>query len=246
MKKLITYQHFISTLLFTLYMSSNAHAIPVAYTHSSTAGISYNTTGVAAFTTGGDEMDGMSVTAVYSTGGSETTSYNDVIGDDFGSAVGNGWSLSFFGSSTFGSDWTLESSSVSISQLIIDGQPGDTLFDYLLEYQLTPGSASGGPGNPAGPDNVDSTDGSISADFSYSNQVSLKGIFYGDLFTTLTISFDGPLTSNNTFKFITDTDNVKISGDIKPTNPIPEPGVLALLSAGLIGMIGLQRRKKTA
>ncbi|MCO7225809.1 PEP-CTERM sorting domain-containing protein [Pleionea sp. CnH1-48] len=224
-----------------MLMSSAAFAVPVTVTHDVDAGISYDTSGVDTYTTSGDDMNGMQITVQFSNGSSETVSFDSgVDGDNFGSATGSDWTLSFSGGSTFSSNWDFNNATtLDVAALIIDGRPGDTLFDYLYTFDSTPDSARGGPGNPSGPTHVSSSQNNLSAHFGYSNQVSLNDTFYGDLYTTLTVSFGNYLTSGNTFTFRTDTDNVKVVGDI---TPVPTPGTLAIFALGLLGLAARKSR----
>ena len=219
----------------SLLFATSAIAVPVAVTHGTDAGDSFNTTEISGFTTGGDDMDGIEVTVYFADGTSETAVYDiGTLGDNYGAASGTDWTLSFNGSTSFVDSWNFDfTGDNAITSLVIDGTAGDTLFDYWYDDTTTPGSARGGPGDPAGPVGVDSTIDGLGADFTYRNQVALDGTFYGDLFTQLVISFDSPFYSGQSFSFVTDTDNVTVQGDI---TPIPEPAILALFSLGLLGM----------
>jgi hypothetical protein len=218
-----------------------AVAAPIPFTHSTSNGISYKTNEISEFNTGGDDMDGLLVTAFFGGGGSETVSFlSGVIGDDAGAASGTGWSLTFTGPTTFSGTWTLATTDVRLTGLLLEGQPGKTVFDYIRSPDTTPGSESGGPGSPNGPDSVDSSFAGLEADFRYSNRVALGTTFFGDLFERLRITFNGAMGAGNTFSFVTDTDNAV--GDIIL---VPEPAAIGLFGLGLLA-VGVARRRRAA
>lgn len=216
-----------------------AHSAPITPTITLHSGVVHNTAALTGFSTSGDEMDGMRVTAYFKDGFSQTLSWADLVGDS-GGVTGTGWSLSQAGD-TFGGSWTLLSDrSSGMSRLVIDGQPGDTLFDVQSDDPRSPGSAFGLV--------ITSVDGpsSLPVFARYVNEVQVGGIFYGDLYTTLDLSFldasGGGDGFTGSMAWETDTDSSAVRGGVVPV-PVPEPTALVLASAALLGLAAARRRR---
>lgn len=223
-----------------LIATSSVFAAPITPTVTFSPGTTLNTSALSTFTTSGAQMAGTSVTAYFSGGSSETVSWLAVNGTD-GAATGAGWSLGFAGSTTFDPFWELLTTTASIARVVIDGRTGDTIFDTILDPVTSPGSARGTAFSE-----VDGPSGLV-VTAAYTNQVAVGGTVYGDLFTVLDIGFSqvtgvGGLGTDSRLIFTADTDNTLIAGDI--TN-IPEPGTMALLGLGLVGL-AYRRRKANA
>ena len=77
-----------------------------AQTVSASNGTQFNTTGLSAFSTFGDELGGLLVTATFAGGSTSSGSFGSLGGGQFG--VDNGlFRLSIGTGDTFGADWTL-------------------------------------------------------------------------------------------------------------------------------------------
>ncbi len=197
-----------------------------------TAGAQDNIPGLTGFTTTGDLMDGMSVTACFTGNVCENRVWADT-GPGSGGVTGSQWSLSVSGD-TFNVDaWTFAfGANQTLGQLLslrLDGGPF-TLFDRTQPSPGTPGSASGRDFNTA-------LDSGAAINVTYIDVVAIiPGAPVGDLYHSVLIEFvDGAPRVG--FQFSQDTDN-----DSRLTTP--EPTTLALLGIAGLGL-ALSRRRRS-
>lgn len=221
-----------------------AHSAAVAPTVVFSAGTSFNTTGLDTFTTGADDMAGMAVRVTYGDGTTEDKIWMTT-GIDTGGATGSDWSLTMSGSTSFSAPWVFtysgDSNDSGIKRLSINGRPGDTVFDAILDPMNTPDSARGGSvGDNANGTTVDAP-AATAVTATYSDRLLLNNVFYDDLYTVLTFDFDEFLDLDSSFTFTSDTDNVKVAGDI---TQVPEPASLALFGLGMLAMVASGRRTR--
>lgn len=193
--------------------------------------------GITAFATTGAMMSGLSVTAIFSNSLTETRSWATT-GAGSGGVSGTNWSLGLSGDS-FNNNWNFSfgrNSSLVLTRLVLDGEPGLTVFDLYL------GGDTGTLNSAAGKDFAFSLASSYSVTATYSKPVGVAGAppYDGgdgsDLWQVLTIDF-GTNGIRQDFSFLQDTDN-------DSRYSIPEPASLALFGVGLLGL-GFSRRRKS-
>ncbi|MDP3478281.1 MAG: PEP-CTERM sorting domain-containing protein [Desulfoprunum sp.] len=208
--------------------------------------------GVADWATASTDMNGMRITATFFGGGTQTVNWGNRTG---GGASGTGWDLymSSFSGNTLDTPWILDSSGSEIMSILIEGNPGNTIFDIqpLVDSLVnTDGSRDGVPfadsyvdafGVTVTDSVVVSTDINIVA--LYSTLVVVNGSApKKDLYSNLLLTFTNTnpnkhgFDTDSTLSFIADTDNGGA--------PVPEPATLLLLGSGIAGLLGSKIRQK--
>jgi hypothetical protein len=232
---------FLATAVALLALPASAQVTVTA-----TNGTLFETTGLSLFSTNGAQMDGMLVTANFVGGGSQTLAWADLSAST-GGVTGTGWSLANTGTTTFDTgSWILTNTSApGISSLVLNGAPGNTIFDRTI------GGAEGTPGSSGGVDfAVTSGLSSYAINANYTNILRLNANPpVGDLFTRLDITFTSPaggFTAGSTMRFTADTDNAAAGAVIIEAGGAPEPGSLALLGGllPLAGFVVFTRRRR--
>lgn len=203
-------------------------------------GTGHSTSEISGFSTYGDDMDGMSVTAFFSDSSSQTLSWADT-GSNSGGVTGIGWSLSLSGNS-WNSNWVLNNnSSLGVIGLILNGATGDTMFD--IAWSPFPGSIGSSAGREF---SVSSVPAYLDITATYTDIVSIGSADpVGDLYASLLLDFTniGGLHSGDGLTWLADTDNSVLEGDVVVT-AVPEPSILVLLSVGLFSLGFAYRRGK--
>jgi hypothetical protein len=227
-------------------------------------GTLHTTSGLTTSTTFGDTMDGMSVTAVFSSGQSVAT-WGDT-GSGAGGAFGafnsqnTNWSLVQSGN-TFSplGTWTLRNNTgFTMIQLIIKGAPGKTVFDIFpqdFDPDGTPeGTLNSDKGRPFARQSGHDEDDIL---VTYRNAVQIGTADpVGDVWETLDLKFNVngsagiasvSTTAPASLVFLADTDNAAQGAVIEPSaGPVPEPASLAMWAIGALGctVAGYRRRKR--
>lgn len=207
------------------------------------AGVIQSTSEVSEYATFGENMVGMSVTAMFADNTSETLSW-EAYGDNNGRVLGTGWYMRFTaddGTGTFNSNFKLRNDSgKTMTGFHLDGGPGLTVFDRTFGGNLgTEGSRRGA---------TFSTNSWLARNgrkvtAEYSNLVQLDGnVPVGDLYRNLSVDLgigDAGLRDGKSFYFRQDTDNVL------DLTAVPEPSSFAMFSLLIAGSAFRSRRRRS-
>lgn len=225
-----------------IFSASVASAATVTVNQDNSTPLS--TTAISGVTTSGtstnddSDMDGLLATATFASAMDQQLTFADGTtgaGNFTLTQSGNTFQTAFEWSLTVASGFTLTS-------LLLQGGPGDTVFD-LTTPDLGPPTSTDASG--AGRTFTESSNLSGAIDVTYSNPVGVTpdapvGDLYESMFIDLSGLTGGGLSFGQTLVFSQDTDNLSISGDI--TSAVPLPAAAWMLIAAL-GGLGLMRRR---
>ena len=187
------------------------------------------TDAITSFSSNGITMAGMNVTFTGSV--NEDLVWGPVTGPPSHGVDGAGWRLTQE-YDTYSNPWTLYvDENTTMTSLLIDGGPGNTVFDWLSADEFTPGSSLGGAFTFGSTTADDLSDWAVK----YYGPVSVAPADHqGDLYRYMLITPDAPW--NGEVKFIADTDTATVT-------PVPVPSALLLAGLGS-GVAGFFRRRQ--
>jgi PEP-CTERM motif len=226
-------------LIGTLAFFGSAHAIVnVGVDNTNT----YTSDPLEGFQTTGAMMGGMAITAYFSDNSSVTddwVSLGGVAGQVSNAYSGGIWSI-YQSGDTWTNAWQIRNTtSLSITRIVIDAVPGNTVFDIWGNSVGTDGS---GLGHVFSVD--DDTHLDLNINVTYRDRVTLGASpIVGDLYRYLDIEFLTDLgynqfETNDELNYVADTDTIDHGGEI------PEPGTMILLSTGLVGAFLISRSRR--
>lgn len=238
-------------LLGTTFLSSASAFAETIVTNVDNLSPTISVPSVADWATASADMNGMRITATFFGGGAETLVWGT---GSKGGVAGTGWELnmSSLTGNTLSTPWILDSTGADIMSLLIEGQPGNTIFDIdprVAAQYNTAGSRDGVPFTDEYTDDfgnliTDSVQLSgVDIVALYSTLVVLNGSAPKyDLYSNLLLTFTNTnptnhgFTTNDTLSFIADTDNGGA--------PVPEPATLLLFGSGIVAFAGSRIKRK--
>ncbi len=170
-----------------------------------TAAIPSQATTLTGFTTTGNMMAGMQITASFADGSSESAIWG-ATNSNSGGAFGRNWSLSESGNS-FDQPWIFTNTGQAIISLVIDAIPGNTVFDNIPTQEITPGSADGWT--------FQTLFGQSPTSSNYSDIIDIS---QGDLFGKLSLYWTEGFTG--LIRFRADTDSGSSRDPVRPRDAV--------------------------
>lgn len=248
-------------------MKKLSFLIVLAFLLSFTQAYSSSITGISSYTVGGHQMTGMNVTVNNGTASSGIWTTTGAQSGQASGASGDGWTLSFDGPDTWLGQWNLVSDT-AITSFSIDAfnvaENAQIFFDIFDNHNPDPsGATAGGPnglpdtpgsfrgywdGNqPGGEDGVDgnaisgtSTINNANLSWAFTDAIEVGGnSAIDDLWGKLTVTFLNNPNGITDFSFRLDTDR----SEIFDPSEVPEPTTAILFGLGLLGMVGMGRKK---
>jgi hypothetical protein len=165
-------------------------------------------TTLTGFSTDGNMMSGIEVTASFLDGTAQSLIWG-ATDDESGGVFGTNWSLTQSGNS-FDSPWIFSNLGQGITSLVIDTIPGNSVFDiypYGEDLPHTDGSADGWA--------YQTLAGQTPTGGAYSDPIDISA---GDLFGTLSLYWTSGFTG--TMRFRADTDSGSRRDPVQPRDPV--------------------------
>jgi hypothetical protein len=204
-----------------------------------------STLSTAAFSTRGQDMGGMLVTAFFDGGASASGSWGFLGGAVWGVETSS-FRLGHLAGNFTGAGFTFFLSNYGtsgLSRLVLSGAPGRTVFDLTIPGgEGTPGSSSGA--------RLRIMEAALAANatVTYRNVVSVGASApVGDIYEQVDLFLGTPLAGGQSLNFELDTDNLPFAAVITPApTTVPEPATWILVSFGLVVMGGARTLRRRA